>query len=278
MVINSLLLILRDALPLFIFLALLLRLGMLSKAGCSLALGMSITALALLLNYSATVGQWWDGFGLDIIKALLLCLLLPGLLLFVVLATADKPPARTGDEGNRNASAQNPTTSQGQHKVLTLLVVPCIICFIAIPNLLDYSFYVYGYWQSANINSGFVSGLIMGLGISQSVATLLYLAFINNKSRLVLPALLFLFTAGQIADASTLLEQINWLDYGDRLWDTSFILPEDNEYGQLFHTLLGYEAAPTANYLLFYIVAFTLPFVLLQLRNRQRQWPEYRHV
>jgi high-affinity iron transporter len=52
------------------------------------------------------------------------------------------------------------------------------------------------------------------------------------------------------------------------LWDTSFILADDQLLGRVLHTLIGYTAQPTGIQLLFYIATLLLIGGMMWLVNR----------
>lgn len=240
MVINSLLLILTDTLPVFMLMAFLANMNFLTLKRMAIALVMIVSVTLFVLLFANNIELWWDGFGIDVLRASLNLMCLPALLLLLTV---------------RGSRVLQP--SKAQATKITIWVV-LALCSVAIPNSINYIVYFSGLWQSQTISSSFFVGLAMGLGISASVAVLLYL-MLNSLKRTVIPVLLLSgYIAGQIAGVASMLEQINWLQDPVRLWNSTSLLSEHNEYGQLLRVLMGYEATPTQYYLIFYLLSLSV--------------------
>jgi high-affinity iron transporter len=62
----------------------------------------------------------------------------------------------------------------------------------------------------------------------------------------VLGVVLMLFAAGLLADAMENLQQLGWVTLGTHvMWNTSSVLRESSNLGDIFHSLLGYADQPT---------------------------------
>lgn len=246
MLINSLLIILRDALPTFLLIVYLLRMGAISTFTIVSSVAGSAGFLFTMLYFNEYLTQLWSGNGVDIVKALFLICLVPVSIVVTRGATSLR-------------------ADQISQEKLNQWAVCAAIIFLTVPGALNFSIFVFGHMISDTLNAGVMTGVILGLGISASVAILLNLLLahvVDNKKngQLIVLFLFCLFNAGQVAGAASILEQINWLENSERLWDSSSILREQNEYGQLIGVLIGYEATPSLNYLLFYTIAFLAAF------------------
>jgi len=91
---------------------------------------------------------------------------------------------------------------------------------------------------------GAAAGTAVALGISWWIYKLGHRINLGRFFR-VLGAILLVFAAGLIADATEGLQQLGWLPQGHVLWNTSGLLSESSTIGDLFHSLLGYADHPT---------------------------------
>ncbi|NVK55798.1 MAG: FTR1 family iron permease [Alteromonadaceae bacterium] len=255
MLINTVILFLRDTLPVFLMLSLLLvqRGANFRHLLGGAAVGF-LLALALYFNLSA-VSEVFDGGGLELIKTAVLMILLASLCEFLARQCRRQP------EQTRRLSA----------------VLMTGITFI---NAIHFLIYIVAYWSAPNAGTALVLGNIIGLGISISVGVLLYALIKAMGIQILQLAMLTLFVAGQVAGIALLLEQINLLPNQIRLWDTSEWVSDDSEYGHFLNALVGYEATPTGAYAITYLFALLLPalyyYVTVAVKHAQRTAKEVR--
>lgn len=92
-------------------------------------------------------------------------------------------------------------------------------------------------------------GAVLGLVISLVMAFWIYrLGARLNLRRFfqTLGILLMVFAAGLLADAVENLQQLGWLSFGHGvLWNSSSLLSEGSNIGDVLHSLLGYAEQPT---------------------------------
>ena len=224
MLINTVILFIRDTLPVFLLFSFLLaQQGGNARYLLGGTLAGFLMAVGLYFNLSV-VSEWFEGGGLELIKTLVLVVMLSGLGEFV----------RRQYQGN---------TSSTQWLSALLMVG---ITFI---NVIHFIIYLLAYWSASDAGTSLILGNVIGVGISLSVGVLLYVAVAAIRIQLIKLAVLTVFFAGQIAGIAMLLEQINLLPNQNRLWDTSGWVADDSEYGHFLNVLIGYEATPTGAYL-----------------------------
>jgi high-affinity iron transporter len=131
---------------------------------------------------------------------------------------------------------------------------------LMIPNTLNFAIYATAYWPSQDQNMALLLGIILGLGISSSLACIIYLVLKTSVLPSIIRTLLVIFSAGQVAEAANLLEQIDCLPSTPDLWDSSWLVTDQSEYGHLLRVFWGYEANPSVYYLLFFCAALLLPY------------------
>ncbi|MCP4866688.1 MAG: FTR1 family iron permease [Alteromonas sp.] len=240
MLINTVILFIRDTLPVFLLFSFLLaQQGGNARYLLGGTLAGFLMAVGLYFNLSV-VSEWFEGGGLELIKTLVLVVMLSGLGEFV----------RRQYQGN---------TSSTQWLSALLMVG---ITFI---NVIHFIIYLLAYWSASDAGTSLILGNVIGLGISLSVGVLLYVAVAAIRVRVIKFAVLILFFAGQIAGIAMLLEQINLLPNQRRLWDTSGWVADDSEYGHFLNVLIGYEATPTGAYMLICVASILFPVVYCYL-------------
>jgi high-affinity iron transporter len=91
---------------------------------------------------------------------------------------------------------------------------------------------------------GAAAGLAVALGIAWWIYKLGHRLNLGRFFR-VLGAILMVFAAGLVADATENMQALGWLPTGHVLWNTSGLISESSSVGDLFHSLLGYADHPT---------------------------------
>lgn len=242
MLINTVILFIRDTLPVFLLFSFLLaQRGGSARFLFGGTLAGFVLAMLLYLNLSVISG-WFDGGGLELIKSLVLLLILVGLGEFIRRQYNSSPLAT------------------GWLSVLLMTGITFI-------NVIHFIIYFLAYWTAADASSSLILGNVIGLGISLSVGVLLYVMVNAISIFIVKLAVLTIFLAGQIAGIAMLLEQINFLPNQSRLWDTSGWVADDSEYGHFLNVLVGYEATPTGAYIMIYLASMAFPVVYFYLRS-----------
>ena len=240
MLINTVILFIRDTLPVFLLFSFLLaQQGGNARYLLGGTLAGFLMAVGLYFNLSV-VSEWFEGGGLELIKTLVLVVMLSGLGEFV------------------RRQYQGITSSTEWLSALLMVGITFI-------NVIHFIIYLLAYWSASDAGTSLILGNVIGLGISLSVGVLLYVAVAAIRIQLIKLAVLTVFFAGQIAGIAMLLEQINLLPNQNRLWDTSGWVADDSEYGHFLNVLIGYEATPTGAYMLIYLAAVLFPVMYCYL-------------
>ena len=243
MLINTVLAFIRELLPVFILLAIVLQLEV--KRGWQLVaqavtLGLVITFILSLLL--ARLTQWFDGNGLEMLFILLQLSTLAALLLLIA------------------------SSRFKQHAVKLAIVAQVALAGI---NLLLFALTVS---STEAATEAVWLGAVLGLGIGCSIAVLLYqlLSELARLSQLVSGLMIALIGARQMSETVALLGQMDWLTLEHKLWDSSAILAEQTEVGVFFHAWFGYEATPDAIQACAWLVIFSLMLVIWFRRRSMR--------
>lgn len=245
MLINTVILFIRDTLPIFLLFSLLL-----AQNGSNIRYLLGGTIAGFLLAYVlyinlSVVSELADGGGLELIKTVTLISVSIALCEFIA----------------RQLSGRNTNTR------LVSLVLVTGITFI---NAIHFYIYIIAYWTTTDAGAALLLGNIIGIGISFSVSVLLFVLVNAAPFKQLKILFLTVFLAGQIASIAMLLEQINFLPNQNRLWDTSGWVQDDSEYGHFLNVLLGYEATPTGAYMLIYCLSLVLPLIYGYVRTSRR--------
>lgn len=237
MLINTVILFLRDALPIFVLLSLLRVYVGTPWKQLSLGFATGILLAAVVVLNQHLISQWSFGAGYELLKSLtLICAYLMSAWLII---------------NNRNS---------------VFWLAGAVVAVFVVPRSAEFSIYVVGFWLQKDALVPIVLGTTLGLGICISVAILLDVILGSVKRRYLVQFTFSLFIAGQVANVVLLLQQIDWLTDPGPLWNMSAFISDESEYGHLLKVLIGYEAAPSSYYLSTLCFALLLPFAIRAIR------------
>ncbi|WP_088329082.1 hypothetical protein [Lacimicrobium sp. SS2-24] len=244
MLINTIILLLRDALPVFWMLSLLLAQGnsqALSRrwlwGGVSLGL---MLAIILMVNVG-WVSEQFQGAGLEWLTFAAHALIY-ALVAELVLRS-----------------------HLGRYRYWQLSAALLCVLTIAI-NGNYFLIYLDTYWRNAEHMLSLISGTLLGLGVCISAGILNYLfnyALLQRGKRLLWAGLLLCWSAGQWVYTFNLMAQVNLMSSAAPIWNTSNWVADGSEWGLVLNTLVGYEATPTGLQILVYVLCTVLPLAFL---------------
>jgi high-affinity iron transporter len=112
------------------------------------------------------------------------------------------------------------------------------------------------YGMLAGGADGLAPGLAMGIAGGTAVGFALYFGLLRIPLRYFFTAtnwMLVLLAAGLASTAARYLVQANLLpEWGNRIWDSSWLLSNGSLPGKILHILIGYDAQPSGIQLAFY--------------------------
>jgi high-affinity iron transporter len=118
------------------------------------------------------------------------------------------------------------------------------------------------------------SGGAAGLALAAAVSWLLYRGLVIiplHRLFSVTNGLIALLAAGMAGQAASVLHGADLLPgWGEHLWDTSFILPDDSFTGRSLHALIGYSARPSGVQLAAYVATLLTLVVAARAISRPR--------
>ena len=238
MLINSVIIVLREVLEASLMTSLLLALSYILKIRTKwflAAISLGIIGAAVYAYYLTSVSQWLDGTGQEIVNASMQYLIY-GLLLFIICLIVSDNYTLAG------------------LPVLPIAMAVTVGLSIAREGS-EIIIYVYSFIVSTELIGNILVGSLFGAGIGVSVGALFYYAIVSRETRTVMVTaliLLSLVAGGMISQATQLLVQADWLPSTQPVWDFSTVIAETSVVGQLLYALIGYEATPSLIQVIFY--------------------------
>jgi high-affinity iron transporter len=255
MLINFVILFIKDLLPIFIllcFVSTCVAPKNISLIKCNITLVLSFIGIYLTFYFLSSMSELFDGLGIEVIEAIEL-LIIYFCLLFSssYLITQDKL-----------------TTAQCNS------IIMAIVLFTTI-NASQFIVFIDSYIvNSESIRNVFI-GLAIGFGICLSFSALLYFSLLwlmRTRSHFIIYLMWALFLSGHVSQIINLLQQVDIIESSGVLWDSSNMVKDSSEYGHLLNSLFGYEARPSSEFIMLYtasLLIFISYFIFVFLSKRQ---------
>mgnify|MGYP003648470093 CR=1 FL=1 len=240
MLINTVILFLRDALPIFVLVVYLYVHLPASKLWLLFCFVAGALLSLIYISQIHIIGQWFDGKGIEIS--------LWFSQLFVYLLTL--------------VLAYGLTRSQSSNRYFIYWVAGLMVSLTLVSNGSSFILYFDGFLYQNNVLQSMLLGTFLGLGICLSLAVLLYLAAQWLKQRLGLWAtwaLVLIYATGQLVNALPLLVQVDLIGASATAWSTQHLVSNEFEFGHLFNVLFGYQATPSIAQVIVYVFALSIP-------------------
>jgi high-affinity iron transporter len=136
----------------------------------------------------------------------------------------------------------------------SLTVLLAVVALAVLREGSEIVLFLYG--MLAGGADGLVPGLAMGIAGGTAVGFALYFGLLRIPLRYFFTAtnwMLVLLAAGLASTAARYLVQANLLpEWGNRIWDSSWLLSNGSLPGKILHILVGYDAQPSGIQLVFY--------------------------
>jgi high-affinity iron transporter len=256
MLLNSIVIVLREVLEAALLVSILLALARIHGLGTRWLLPVLViggTGAVLYGMHMATVSAWFDGVGQELANALLQGSVFALLLRIGFLSCA----ARTEDAR--------------RHAPLTRAMA-LAVALASVREGSEIHLYLSGFLSQPGHSAGVALGAVLGAGIGFSIGALFYyflLALAQPHAIRLAAALLALIGAGMAMQATSALIQADWLPAQAPLWDTSPWLAEHSLTGQLLYALIGYEATPGALQVGVYVGSLILMTLVIRRATRR---------
>jgi len=255
MLINLVILFIKDLLPIFILLCLVstcVAPNIISTNKLIITLTMSMLGVFMTFHLLPNMSELFDGIGIEVIETMELFIIYLCLLF----------------------SSSYMLT---KNKLTTLqcnLIIIGIVLFIVI-NTSHFIVFLDSYMANNDSIQNIIVGLIIGFGICLSFSALLYFSLIwavKKEYKFLTFFMWAFFLSGHVSQVINLLQQVDIIQSSGALWDSSNIVKDSSEYGHLLHTLFGYEASPSPEFIILYLASLLIflgLFFIIPLSNRQ---------
>lgn len=245
MLINSVILVLREVLEAAMVVSVLLALSRnLHISAKWLLWSLPITGLFILLFSSSldALTDAFDGAGQEVVSAGLQTAVFAGIVGVVFVAEL----LRSGRDG--------------LYRQLRWLMAVTVVCAM-IREGSEILIYITAFAAFEESRAAVFAGSGIGAGIGISLGVLMYAALRAMPAETSYKLCIFvmaLIGAGMVMQSTMLLEQVDWLQPGPGLWDSSELVSEQSIAGQLLYAVFGYEATPGLTQVLLYLGSVAL--------------------
>lgn len=241
MLINTVILLLRDVLPLFVLISLLWVCLPLNRRWLPFSIVLGIPASFLFVSQLGSIDQWF-------VAGIELCLWLMIFINYVLVVYL-------GSKFILGTLKQN----------TTYIVAGVIVALTIISQGTSFILYISGYISQSATLQPMLLGSFLGLGICISAMVLIYFISVWLKYTISLWAnwtFILVYTSGRLVDSESLLVQADLIDSSKTAWNSQHFISNQSEYGHLLNVLFGYQASPTINQVTLYILALAIPLII----------------
>lgn len=245
MISNTVILFLRDFLPIFVlfcYLTILFGSKNLSSSYWFKSIFFGVMLTILFFVTAELISDLYEGAGLEIAHASLLVIAFNCLLLSHLLYP-------------------NPNNIGIGFTVFFFVGVGSFIALKGTEFLIFFSVYEQQEEQLFNIAIGCVVGLAICISFSALYRFFLQELF-ESKYKWIFSLGWYLFLAGQFSQITSFLSQVDIISVDAPIFDLSPFVKDSSEYGHILNALVGYESSPTKGFFTTYIIALLFPFMV----------------
>ncbi len=108
-------------------------------------------------------------------------------------------------------------------------------------------------------------GCLVGFGICVSFSLLfrfLLTELTSFRNKQFVLFCWYAFLAGQFSQVVSMLSQVDLLTVGQPIFNLEWLIQDSSEYGHILNALVGYESSPSKPYVVVYLLALITPFLL----------------
>jgi high-affinity iron transporter len=219
----------------------------------SLGIGVGAAGAAGIALFAEAISSAFEGAGQELLNASVLGAAV------VMLMWHNAWMARHGREMAAEMTAVGQAVTTGTRPMTALAVV---VGLAVLREGAEVVLFLYGIVATGTSASSLLVGGALGLAAGAAFAALTYWGLLAIPSRhifAVTSVLIALLAAGMAAQAVQFLDAAGMINVlGQRLWDSSAVLPQDGIIGRLLHTLIGYTDRPTELQLIAYLATLVV--------------------
>ena len=227
-----------------------------------LGIGGGILGACLVAAFAGAIADALAGIGQEIFNA--------GILIaaVVMLGWHTAWMARHGREMARQMTAMGTAVAAGQASLLALTLV---VGLAILREGSEVVLFLYGIAAASNdaAPAAMLIGSLLGIGLGAAVAWLLYrglLAIPTRRLFTVTNWMIALLAAGMAGQAAAYLAQVDVIPtWGDQMWDTSAVLPDNSIVGLALRALVGYSDRPMGVQIAVYLAVLVALILLARM-------------
>ncbi len=232
----------------------------------ALGIAAGIAGAAVVALFAEGISNAFSGSGQELLNATVLGTAV------LMLMWHSAWMARHGREMAAEMSAVGQSVSAGARPMTALAVV---VGLAVLREGSEIVLFLYGIVATGTSGSSLLLGGAIGLAAGAVLTALTYYGLLAVPTRhvfTVTTVLIALLAAGMAAQAVQFLDAAGLIDVlGNRMWDSSGLLPQDSVFGRLLHTLIGYTDRPTELQLIAYLATLAVIAVMTWLAAPPRR-------
>src|SRR5215470_4182693 len=213
-----------------------------------LGIGIGTLGAGVVALFAEAISGAFEGAGQELLNAGVLGAAV------VMLMWHNAWMARHGREMAAEMAAVGEAVTMGKRPMTALAVV---VGLAVLREGSEVVLFLYGIVATGTSASSLLVGGTLGLAVGAAFTALTYYGLLAIPPRYIFAVttvLIALLAAGMAAQAVQFLDAAGLINVlGQRLWDTSGILPQDGIVGRMLHTLIGYTDRPTELQLIAYL-------------------------
>jgi high-affinity iron transporter len=251
MLINSVIIILREVLEASLIMGVLLALSQLNalpKNWCTKAILIGLVGAFIYANNLLFISALQDGIGQEMVNIGLYVLIFISVLIIIY------------------------TVGFQSSSTLATFAMLCCLAVAIIREGAEIMVYIQGFAAIPELRTPVLLGGAIGAGIGISIGVFIYYSLVSMSviygvrfSLLVL----ILIAGGVVSQATQMLLQADLVPSQLPIWDTSSFISEQSTVGQVMFAMMGYEATPTLLQVLVYITSIVLSSALASVTLRR---------
>jgi high-affinity iron transporter len=222
-------------------------------AWVGLGVGVGVVGASVIALFAEAISGAFEGAGQELLNASVLGAAV------VMLMWHNAWMARHGREMATDMAAVGEAVSAGKRPMTALAMV---VGLAVLREGAEVVLFLYGIIATGTSGSSLLLGGVLGLAAGAAFTALTYYGLLAIPARhifTVTTILIALLAAGMAAQAVQFLDAAGMIDVlGNRLWDSSGVLPQDGIIGRLLHTLIGYTDRPTELQLIAYLATLAV--------------------
>lgn len=240
MLVNSVIIILREVLEAALIISVLLAISQqlkVSRQWIFFALAIGIVGSSIYATYIEDISMAMEGVGQEVVNGSL-HLLIYSFIIMLIFSIRDRV----------------------YYQLMLLAMVSCVV-MATIREGAEIIIYISGFISSPELLLTVSIGSIVGTGIGISIGVFFYYLITSmsfNKGIRLALFLLILIAGAMILQATQLFIQADIISSQQPLWNSSSLISERSLFGQMLYALLGYEATPTPIQVICYIASLFL--------------------